>query len=304
MNGVSKALQIKNLRHMYQDESGSHRFLLHVAHLHIPIGSWTSILGPSGCGKSTLENNLGLIRSPSCGDGPSVDSFILNERVAGNPDKFISHDIVKLLEAGKSGRKQIEDLRRRLMGFYLQSGELIPTLTIKENVSMPLRLNGWTQKEADERVDEVLSYLLNTTPREIPNKLASKLSGGQYQRVALARAIAHKPQILFVDEPTSSLDPPNARRALDLLATLIEVEGTTVVMVTHNEELALEYSNYLIRMDSPVGGWGDQIPLSFRDGDGWGTPSRFECKQKSGWNSTDSQWLPVGDDEGEMQDAA
>jgi putative ABC transport system ATP-binding protein len=298
------AIQIENLRHLYQDKGGAQRFLLDIPNLNIPMGSWTTFLGPSGCGKSTLENILGLIRSPCVDSRTAVGTFMLNEDQSARDKPNVGHDIASLFDTGKHGRKQIEDLRRRMMGFYLQAGELIPTLTIKENVEMPLRLNGWSGKEAASRVDEVLSYLLDTAPNDIPNKLALKLSGGQYQRVALARAIAHNPQILFVDEPTSSLDQQTARRALDLLAKLIEERGTSVVMVTHNETLALEYSDCIVRMDSPAGRWSDQVSLPPRDGDAWGTITKFEVKSIDGWQATNSHWVTVADATKETQDVA
>jgi len=106
----------------------------------------------------------------------------------------------------------------------------------------------------------------------------------------LARAIAHAPQILFVDEPTSSLDTPNKRRVLDLMSKLAQVEETTVVMINHDEALARTYSDYIVNISANPEGWDDEIALPFRECDGFGTPLSFEAKIDGSWIATNSNF--------------
>jgi putative ABC transport system ATP-binding protein len=307
------AIKIRNLRHLHDD--GNRRFLLNVPELSIPLGGMTCFLGESGCGKTTLQNRLGLIlqgfskilgptgsedsprrnwlgrrRTANCGSTSTVEEFKITEHVIGSVDGWREHDVVAWQSEGKRGERAIESLRRRMMGFYLQAGELIPTLTIKENVSMPMRLNGHTAREADERSEELLGYLLGVAKKNIPNKLAIKSSGGEYQRVALARAIAHKPQILFVDEPTSSLDAVNKHRVLDLMSRLVEDEGTTVVMVTHDIAIARSYADYIVNFKANESGWGDLISAGFRECDGFGETGSFERKLGHKWATTNEKF--------------
>lgn len=277
------AIKIKGLNHFYK--SRSRCFLAAVDQLNIPMGSLTTLLGPSGCGKSTVQNRLGLL-SLRQDEYSTIEEFQVAERDLAS-GCYVIHDVAQLLKHGKTGQRKIEALRRRNFGFFLQSGELIPTLTIKENVAMPLRLNGVPVREAYERAEELLGYLLGVSTRNIPNKLALDYSGGEAQRVALARAIAHKPQILFVDEPTSSLDTRNKKLVLDLMMKLVRDEETTVVMINHDEALARSYSDFIVNFDANPKGWGDRIPQEFRECDGFGQPVGFEANIDGIWMPTD-----------------
>jgi ABC-type lipoprotein export system ATPase subunit len=279
------AIKIKNLLHLYN--SSARRFLLEVDDLLIPEGSLTTLLGPSGSGKSTLQSRMGLLLGPGSNEFSSLEEFEIVERT---PEGTVCHDVATLLNFGRKGRRDMEDLRRRLMGFYLQSGELIPTLTVKENVAMPLRNNGMSAKAANQRTEELLGFLLGLSVKAIPNKLPMAFSVGQCQRIALARAVAHRPQILFVDEPTSSLDLPNKKRVLDLMSKIVQDEGTTVVMINHDESLAREYSDYIVQIQANPNGWGDRIALPFRECDGFGHPIGFEAKSGGGWKATDAHF--------------
>jgi ABC-type lipoprotein export system ATPase subunit len=272
------SIRIRGLRHLYCSQN--HRFLLDVEELVIPAGSVTTILGPSGSGKSTLQGRMGLLLEPGSNAFSSVEQFELVEETLHGP---VCHDVAALLQRGRHGRKELENLRRRLMSYYLQSTELIPTLSIKENVSMPLRLNGISAKEANARAEDLLAYLLGCSSKEIPNKLALNSSGGEMQRIALARALANRPQILFVDEPTSSLDRENSKRVLNLMSQLAKTEETTVVMINHDETLAREYSDYIVHIQADANGWDDRIALPFRECDGFGRPMAFEVKRKGKW---------------------
>ena len=282
------AIQVTN--HFHLHDSPSRRFLVSVDNLNIPMGSLTTILGSSGSGKSTLMNRLGLLLGAGKKNAYSnVSTFNIFEKTTDN--SLVTHDIAKLVNEGPGGRSRIEALRRRMMGFFLQNGELIPTLTIMENVCVPLRLNGYSGKEATRRARDLLAFLLDTRPSEIPEKkLALECSGGEYQRIGLARAIAHQPQILFIDEPTSSLDTLNKHRVFDLLIKLVRDEDTTVVMISHDVSLARRYSDLLIQMEPSFNGWGHRIPIHFRPCDGFSRPTRFEAKINGHWVATNADF--------------
>jgi ABC-type lipoprotein export system ATPase subunit len=158
-------------------------------------------------------------------------------------------------------RSRVEQLRRECVGFALQSGELLSSLTVAENIAVPLRLNGAKKTKVNQRVEELLlAFKLKTRNtdtngtadfnRSLASQRINRLSGGEYQRVALARAIVHQPTLLFVDEPTSALNRELAYGALNELRSLQcneEARGA-VIMITHDEELAAMFADTIIRM--------------------------------------------------------
>jgi ABC-type lipoprotein export system ATPase subunit len=183
------------------------------------------------------------------------------------------YDVKELWRRNKQGR--IESLRRRHIGFALQSGELLTSLNVRENIAAPLNLNGIFGRHCRDRVDELLrafgleaagsepgkesvagngSGALSDGDRAGKSTLArarvNKLSGGEYQRVVLARAVAHRPAIVFVDEPTSALNRELARSALRLLREARGERGgrEATVMITHDELLATEFADVIVRM--------------------------------------------------------
>jgi ABC-type lipoprotein export system ATPase subunit len=280
------AIRIRNLNHLF--DSPSRRFLVTVDALKIPMGKLTTFLGSSGCGKSTVLNRIGLLRGTENDVHSNVETFDLVERTENS---FVTHNIAKLSNQGPGGRKKIEAIRRKLMGFFLQAGELLPTLNLLENVAMPLRLDGVCARDAEARARELLGFLLNISTNSIPNKLAGSCSGGEYQRIALARAVAHRPQILLVDEPTSSLDTPNKHRVFELMMQLVRHENTTVVMISHDVSLARQYSNFCIHFETSPSGWADRIPFQFRDEcDGFGQATRYEAKVSGKWLRTNADF--------------
>jgi putative ABC transport system ATP-binding protein len=231
-------LEIAGLEHVLRkSKSDSEPFTLRPEkQLTIKAGSFTAIRGGSGCGKTTLLSLVGLLRKPQ-----TISKF-----------QLLGEDIAELWRCGEE--RSIEKLRQEKIGFALQSGELLLSLTVSENVAVPLRLNGKTKQETLLRVDALLSAFGIT---EHANKRINELSGGQRQRVVLARAIAHSPEIVFVDEPTSALDSETATKALQVLEYLQKSHGTTVVMITHDDRLASEFSTQIVEM-SPNGervGW-------------------------------------------------
>lgn len=193
-------------------DTGTHRVeILKGIDLEIPSGQFAAIMGPSGSGKSTL---LGLL----AGLDTATSGSILLDGV----------EIVGL------GEDQLALVRGRKIGFVFQSYNLIPTLTAEENVLLPAELQG-LGAEYEKRGRELLARVgLSDRCDHYP----VQLSGGEQQRVALARAFLMRPPILFADEPTGNLDSANGKQVLDLLLDLNEREGTTLVLVTHDRELA------------------------------------------------------------------
>lgn len=178
--------------------------------LQIARGEYLSVMGPSGSGKSTLLNMLGLLDMPSDGE------YLLNQTATS-----------QLSEEGRA------TLRREHIGFVFQSYHLIPRLTARENIELPLILAGIAPKQRKPLIDKVVSRLaLTDRAAHAPNQL----SGGQRQRVAIGRAIVMKPQLLLADEPTGNLDSASGREVIELLEELND-EGITLLVVTHDQSI-------------------------------------------------------------------
>lgn len=176
--------------------------------LRIMPGEFVSLMGPSGSGKTTLLNLIAGLDVPDRGQ-------VL---VSG-------HDLGTLRD------HQLADLRLRAVGFVFQSFNLIPSLTVADNVAWPLEFSGLGRSEVRERVAEALE---RTGVARRERRHPGDLSGGEQQRVAIARAIAPRPRVLLADEPTGNLDSHTGRLILDLLRSLNEGDDVTIVMVTHN----------------------------------------------------------------------
>ena len=176
--------------------------------LKIHNGDFIAITGKSGCGKTTLLNILGGLDSPTKG---------------------------KIVFEGKNLNKykDLSKFRSQNVGFVFQFFNLIPILTVEENICLPMIING--KKISKQELDQVIKQLDLTEKRYM---LPSRLSGGQQQRVAIGRAIISKPNILLADEPTGNLDSENAENIIQLLERLNRSTGQTIVMVTHDKEIA------------------------------------------------------------------
>jgi putative ABC transport system ATP-binding protein len=179
--------------------------------LKIKTGDFIAIIGPSGSGKSTLMNMIGCLDKPTSG----------SIRIMGK-DLSVLND------------KQTTKLRNRTIGFVFQSFFLLPKTTALDNVATPLYYRGTPAKEARKKAMEILGKLdLSDRYSHLP----TELSGGQQQRVAIARALVTEPNLILADEPTGALDSKNGQQVLDLL-TKLNNEGKTIVLITHDKEIA------------------------------------------------------------------
>jgi putative ABC transport system ATP-binding protein len=178
--------------------------------LAVEKGEFISVMGPSGCGKSTLLNMIGLLDKPTSGT-----VSILDTDCSGMSDTAQAH------------------FRNANIGFVFQSFHLIPSLSVAANVELPLIYrSGLSALQRRQRVEQVLERLgMSHRIKHLP----SQLSGGQCQRVAIARAMVGGPQIILADEPTGNLDSKMGAEVMELLHRLNQEDGTTIVMVTHNE---------------------------------------------------------------------
>lgn len=176
-------------------------------------GEFVSVMGPSGCGKSTLLNIMGLLDEPSAGTIQIADTLI-----SGYADKMLA------------------DMRNRKLGFIFQSYHLINDLSVLDNVEIPLLYRkGISGSERRKKALEALEKVgLSARTKHFPNQL----SGGQRQRVAIARAIVGNPEIILADEPTGNLDSVMGEEIMNIMLQLNKTEGTTIVMVTHDENMA------------------------------------------------------------------
>ena len=191
--------------------SGDHRLtILHPLSLIVPEGQRLAILGPSGSGKSTL---LGLIAGL---DAPSSGQVVID-----------GADITALSE------DRLAKLRGMKIGFVFQSFHLIPSLTALENVLVPMEIAG--RRDAAVRARALLSEVgLEERGHHYP----SQLSGGEQQRIAIARALSNEPKIILADEPTGNLDSATGRNVIDLLLSIHKTRGTTIIVVTHDPDIA------------------------------------------------------------------
>ena len=212
-NQSKNMIQLKNISKVYQTKN-IETLALDNINLEIQSGEFLSVMGPSGCGKSTLLNLMGLLDNPTKGqlilDGIAMDGY---------SDKALAH------------------LRNQKLGFVFQNFHLISSLTVRDNVELPLLYRKVSASERKRRTGEILDQVgLKHRSRHFP----SELSGGQCQRVAVARAIVGQPEILLADEPTGNLDSKMGEDIMILLKSLNRDLGTTIVIVTHDRSLAGE----------------------------------------------------------------
>jgi putative ABC transport system ATP-binding protein len=194
--------------------------------IQLPAGSFTAIMGPSGSGKSTFLNVAAGL------DRPDAGTVMLGDT-----------DLARLSE------RRLTILRRERIGFVFQAFNLLPSLTVAQNIGLPMRLDG--HRMSRSAVSEVASRVgLEQRLRRRP----SQLSGGQQQRVAIARALVTRPEVVFADEPTGALDTRTGREVLALLRQIVDGDRRTVVMVTHDPAAAAWADRVILLADGRVAG--------------------------------------------------
>jgi len=216
-------LRVENLSKIYGTEDAEVKALDEVS-LVVEKGEFVAIIGASGSGKSTLLHLLGGVDKPSSG------KVYIDET-----------DIYELDES------RLAVFRRRHIGLIYQFYNLIPTLNVEENITLPLLLDG---REVDrEHLDEIVRTIGLT---ERLNHLPNKLSGGQQQRVSIGRALITNPAIILADEPTGNLDSRNSRDIVDLLKLSNKKYGQTLVVITHDERIALQADRIITLEDGHI----------------------------------------------------
>jgi putative ABC transport system ATP-binding protein len=194
--------------------------------LALPPGEFLSVEGPSGCGKTTMLNLLGLLDSPTTGEVRWDD-----RPVGSRPERERSR------------------LRLEGVGFIFQRFYLLPTLTARENIELPMRALHQPRAERTRRSSELLREVgLEGRESAYPHQL----SGGEEQRVAVARALANRPGLLLADEPTGELDSTNAAQVLDLLERVRRDRNASLVVVTHNPEVARRATRHITMRDGAI----------------------------------------------------
>ena len=221
---MGSILETQNLHRSFQ--SGRETvYALKNINISINAGTLTMLRGRSGSGKTTLMNLLGALDQPNKGM-----VFFNGFEITGMPE----------------GKR--DELRRRSMGFVFQSVALISQMSAFENVDFSLRVTGYDQKEREKRAEECLELVgLGKRMKHRPHEL----SGGEQQRTAIARAIAHKPSVIFADEPTAELDTHMGLQVVKLFKTLIDREGLTVVMTTHDPNM-MEIADHVFTLEDGV----------------------------------------------------
>ncbi|MFN5646032.1 MAG: ABC transporter ATP-binding protein [Sphingobacteriales bacterium] len=217
-NSASNILQTENLSKSYTSAGKQLTVLDHV-NRQVEAGSTMAIVGPSGSGKTTL---LGLCAGL---DSATSGSVLLNG--------------IRLETLSEDKRAEV---RNQYVGFIFQNFQLLPTLTALENVMVPMELRKQTNVRA-----KAMELLDRVGLKDRAHHYPVQLSGGEQQRISLARAFANTPKILFADEPTGNLDAETAERVEQLLFTLNREAGTTLIIVTHNNELAAK-TNHIVRI--------------------------------------------------------
>jgi putative ABC transport system ATP-binding protein len=222
---TQSAVALRDVRKVYGD---GERAVVALDGINVGLapGSFTAIMGPSGSGKSTfLHVAAGL-------DRPTSGSVVLGET-----------------ELARLSERRLTILRRKQIGFVFQAFNLLPSLTVAQNIGLPLRLDGRRPRRSDVR-EMAARVGLDNRLRHRP----AQLSGGQQQRVAIARALVTRPAVLFADEPTGALDIRTGREVLGLLRELVDRDGQTVVMVTHDPAAATYADRVILLADGQIAG--------------------------------------------------
>lgn len=218
---IMEFISLKDVLKQYDD---SYVTALNHINLSIEKGSFVSIIGPSESGKSTLLNMLGALDNPDSGE-IIIDGINLSQE------------------------KDLSDFRRNEIGFVFQLHNLLPNLTVRENVEIPLVGSKLSESEKEKRA---LKYIEAVGILDKKDSKPNKLSGGQRQRVAIARALVNNPSIILADEPTGSLDSKTGQMVLDILKNMHEQYNVTLIIVTHDIEVAKLAERTIVIKDGQV----------------------------------------------------
>ena len=221
------AIETQNLTKVYRRGSEEIVSVDDVA-LHIERGDFVSVIGPSGSGKTTLTNLLGCLDNPTRGD-----LHLGDRRIFGNGKRLSERELTRI--------------RRDTFGYIFQNFYLIPTLTVLENVMLPLT---FYRKSGTDGEALKLLQLLGIEQRK--DHLPGEISGGEMQRVAIARAMVNRPEVLLADEPTGNLDTKRSVEIVQVLKELNQSTGLTIVMVTHNPQLARQADRMIEMRDGRI----------------------------------------------------
>ncbi len=215
-------VEMRDLTKSYEDESGTRSVIEHADCVIYP-GEFVALSGPSGSGKTTILNLVSGIDTPTSGE-VLIDST----------------PITKLSETERTL------FRRKNIGFVFQFFNLIPTLNVRENLLLPLQLNGYSGEESQSRVTELLEQI---GMEDRMDSYPDRLSGGEQQRVAIARALAHEPRLVLADEPTGNLDAVTGNAVLSLLKEMIQASGRTMIIVSHSSTVS-EMASRVLTIES------------------------------------------------------
>jgi len=217
---AEEVILIERLYKEYLTDAGPVPVLKDVQ-MSVSSGEFLAIMGPSGSGKSTFMNILG------CLDVATSGSYLLNGRDVGSLD-----------------RDELARLRNQVIGFVFQGFNLLPRASIEDNVALPLIYRGTPRAERLQLANEMLAKVGLASHR---NSRPNQISGGQQQRVAIARALVNRPQLILADEPTGNLDTATSKEIMALFAELNARDGITIVLVTHESDIAA-YAQRLVRL--------------------------------------------------------
>ncbi len=218
-----KILEVKNLTKIYGTGENEVKALDHVS-FSVEKGEFIAIVGSSGSGKSTLLHLIGGVDKPTSGEV-----------------------IVNGIDVYQQNEEQLAIFRRREVGLIYQFYNLIPVLTVEENMTLPILLDN--QKVNTNRLEELLK-ILNLSDRK--NHLPKELSGGQQQRVSIGRALMNAPSLVLADEPTGNLDSKNSKEIVDLLKLTQQKYKQTLIMITHDERIAMQADRVIVIEDGQI----------------------------------------------------
>lgn len=217
--GTEAVIRVDRLFKQYETVAGAVPVLKDV-NLTISPGEFVAVMGPSGSGKSTFMNILG------CLDVLTSGTYVLNGKDVGTLDT-----------------DQLAHLRNEVIGFVFQGFNLLPRANLEDNVALPLVYRG---VKKTERTTQALETLEKVGLKGYGNSMSNQISGGQQQRAAIARALVNRPRLILADEPTGNLDTATSREIMNLFTRLNKEDGITIVLVTHEHDIAA-YAKRLVR---------------------------------------------------------